>query len=156
MGALNANRVMTVHQQLTDAKADYGTVGFQKGVSGQILIFPKSIKGFSDKRVTGVKYDLLEWPTVPKSQQAHKVIPPKRSTKSKPQDTKVHATAERSVVEESAAATVVTFPNPENDDANSSTADVEEIKNQVRLAMKVLEEGKQVAAFNLLKRIVDT
>jgi hypothetical protein len=154
--AVNANRVMTVHQQVTDAKADYGTVGFQKGVSGQILIFPKSIKGFADKRVTGVKYDLLEWPKVPKSQQVPKVIPAKRPAKSKPQDTEVHETAERSVAEESAAATVVKFPNPGKDDANGSTADAEEIKNQVRLAMKVLEEGRQVAAFNLLKRIVDT
>jgi hypothetical protein len=33
--------------------------------------------------------------------------------------------------------------------------DVEEIKHQLRLAMKALEEGKQVAAFNLLKRIID-
>src|ERR1700674_2631953 len=83
--AINANRVMTVHQGLPNAKADYGTVGFQKGVSGQILIFPKPLKGFADKRVTGVKYDLLEWPTVPKNQQAHRVIPAKRSAKDKPQ-----------------------------------------------------------------------
>jgi hypothetical protein len=33
--------------------------------------------------------------------------------------------------------------------------EVEEIKKQVRQAMKILEEGKQVAAFNLLKRIVE-
>jgi hypothetical protein len=118
--AVNANRVMTVHQQLTGAKADCGTVGFQKGVSGQILIFPKSRKRFADKRVTGVKYDLLEWPTVPKSQQAHEVFPVKRSAKGKSQHTKVHATAEQSVVEKSAAATVVKYPNPENHDGRWS------------------------------------
>jgi len=32
---------------------------------------------------------------------------------------------------------------------------VEEIKKQVRQAMKILEEGKQVAAFNLFKHIVE-
>ena len=32
---------------------------------------------------------------------------------------------------------------------------LEELRNQVRQAMKLLEEGKQVAAFNLLKRIID-
>jgi hypothetical protein len=32
--AVNSNRVMTVHQQVTGAKADYGTVGFQKDASG--------------------------------------------------------------------------------------------------------------------------
>jgi len=51
---------------------------------------------------------------------------------------------------------VVKLPNPEDDHEDGPTTDVEELKNQVRLAMKVLEEGKQVAAFNLLKRIVDS
>lgn len=49
---------------------------------------------------------------------------------------------------------LVKFPNPEDEDG--PTTDVEEIKRQVRLAIKALEEGKQVAAFNLLKRIVDS
>jgi hypothetical protein len=153
--AINADRVMLVHQQLPKAKADYGTVGFQKGVSGQILIFPKSLKAFADQRVTGVKYDLLEWATVPKSQQAHRVIPAKRSAKDKPQGTKIHASVERSAAEESAAGMVVKFPNPQDADVDDPSAELEEIKNQVRLAMNALEEGKQVAAFNLLKRIID-
>ena len=105
--------------------------------------------------MTGVKYDLLEWPEVPKSLQAHKVIPAKLSAKGEPQDTKVHARAKESAVENSAIATVVKFPNSE-DDADGASAEVEEIKDQVRLAMKALEEGKQVAAFNLLKRIIDS
>lgn len=153
--AINAKRVMTVHQGLTHGKADYGTVGFQKGVSGQILIFPKSLKLFADMRVTGVKYDLLDSATIPRGQQAPKIVPAKRVTKSKPRATNVRATAERSVVEENAAVTVVKFPDPVEDDADGPTADVEEIKKQVRVAMKALEEGKQVMAFNLLKRIVD-
>jgi hypothetical protein len=154
--AIKGQRVMTVHQGFTHGKADYGTVGFEKGVSGQILIFPKSLKRFADRRVTGVKYDLLEWPTVSKSQQAPKVIPTKRSARGKPQDTKVHPTAEPSVVEENAAASVVKFPNPEDDGADVPTENIEEIKKRVRLAIKALEEGKQVAAFDLLKRIVDS
>jgi hypothetical protein len=155
--AINAKRVMTVHQGLTRAKADYGTVGFQKGVAGQILIFPKSLKRFVDSRVTGVKYDLLDSATVPKSQQAPKIGPTKRVAKGKPQETKIEATPERSAAEENTAATVVKFPNPGEDDPNGPTVavDGEEIIKQVRLAMKALEEGKQVAAFHLLKRIVD-
>ena len=131
---------MTVHQQLPKAKADYGTVGFQKGVSGQILIFPKSLKAFAGQRVTGVKYDLLEWSTVPKGQPEHKkIIPATRSAEVKPRDVKVHATPERSTGEESAAATVVKFPKPEEEDeAEAPTAEGEEIRNQVRLAMKAL------------------
>jgi hypothetical protein len=153
--AIDAQRVMTVHQGLTKAKADYGTVGFQKGVSGQILIFPKSLKRFADTRVTGVKYDLLDLATVPKGQQAPKIVPAKRVTKDNPRETKVQARAERAAVAENAVATVVKFPDPAKDDADGPAVDVEEIKKQVRLAMNALEEGKQVAAFNLLKRIVD-
>jgi hypothetical protein len=153
--AIRANRVMTVHQERIRAKADYGTVGFEKGVSGQILIFPKSLESFADKQVIGVKYDLLEWPAVPKSHQVRKVIPAKRSAKAKPEETKISAPAEQAALAENTTAQVVKFPNPEDDHEDGPTTDVEELKNQVRLAMKVLEEGKQVAAFNLLKRIVD-
>jgi hypothetical protein len=152
--AVHAKRVMTVHQGSTHGKADYGTVGFQKGVSGQILIFPKSLKHFADTRVTGVKYDLLDSATVPKRQPAPKIVPAKRVTKSKPREIKVQATIGHSVIEEKPAATVVNFPDPEEEDAGP-TLDGEEIKKQVILAMKALEEGKQVAAFNILKRIVD-
>jgi hypothetical protein len=153
--AIDAERVMTVHQGVTNAKADYGSVGFQKGVAGQILIFPKSLKRFAGTRVTGVKYDLLDSSTMPKGQQAHEVVPAKHSAKGKPQKTKPQATAELSVVEENAEATVGKFPDPEHDAADGLAEEVEEIKRQVRLAMKALEEGKQVAAFNLLNRIVD-
>jgi hypothetical protein len=153
--AIKAGKVMTVHQGLTNGKADYGTVGFERGVSGQILIFPKSLKRFADRRVTGVKYDLFDSASVPRGQPAPRSAPFKRMTKSKARETKVRATAERSVVEEKAAAKVVKFLDPKESDADGSTAEVEEIKKQVVLAMKALEDGKQVAAFNLLKRIVD-
>jgi hypothetical protein len=153
--AIKAKRVMTVHQGLPTGKADYGTVGFQKGVSGQILIFPKSLKLFADKRVTGVNYDLLDSATVPKGQAVPEVAPLKRVRKVKPRETKVPATAERSAVEEKPATTVLRFPGPGESEVSSPTVEVEEIKKQVVLAMKALEDGKQVAAFNLLKRIVD-
>jgi hypothetical protein len=152
--AIEAERVMTVRQGLPNGKADYGTVGFEKGVSGQILIFPESLKRFADKQVTGVKYDLFEWPTIPKSQQVRKVVPPKRSAKGKPNQTQAHAAAEPAVVAEPAA-TVIKFPDPEGDDASETNAEVEELKKQVRLAIRALEEGKQVAAFKLLSRIID-
>jgi hypothetical protein len=50
---------------------------------------------------------------------------------------------------------VVKFPVPEVEAEDLPNEDVEEIKKQVRQAMKMLEEGKQVAAFNLLRRIVE-
>jgi hypothetical protein len=154
--AINAGRVMTVRQGLPNGKTDYGTVGFEKGVSGQILIFPSSLKSFVDKRVTGLKYDLFEWPTVPKSQQVHKVVPPKRSAKGKPNQSEIPAVATPSVVAERSPATVIKFPDPEDDDASETNAEIEELKKQVRLAIQALEEGKQVVAFKLLSRIIDS
>jgi hypothetical protein len=154
--AIDAERVMTVRQGLPNGKADYGTVGFQKGVSGQILIFPGSLNRFADQRVTGLKYDLLEWPTVPKSQQVDKVVPPKRAAKGRPNQTQAPAVAKPPAVAERSAATVIKFPSPEDDDAGGATAKIDELKKQVRLAIQALEEGKQVAAFKLLSRIIDS
>jgi hypothetical protein len=173
--AIKANRVMTIHQQATGAKTDYGTVGFEKNVSGQVLIFPKSLRSFENKRVVGVKYELLEAasaPTpVPEYQESTKVQPPKPVEKSKPKKSKPKeskpkevpepvvepAVAEPAVVEEIVPETarVVEFPTPKVEDENKPNEEVEEIKNQIREAMKILEEGKQVAAYNLLKRIVE-
>ena len=74
--AMNANRVMTVHQDPVDKRTDFGVVGFQKGIPGQILIFPRSLERFAGKRVVGVKYDLLESPAVPRKQQAGRFVNP--------------------------------------------------------------------------------
>jgi len=187
---------MTIHQPPAGTKTDYGTIGFEKNVSGQVLIFPKSLSSFADKRVIGVKYDLLEWASVPKSQQAPKAQLAKPATKSKPK--KIHAQrVEQPVAEESAPARVLKFPavkveppepeptppplepeptpppldqppefeipeptpapaptpvstpiphpTPKNEERMNE--EVEEIKKQVRQATKILEEGKQVAAF---------
>jgi hypothetical protein len=155
--AIKAARVMTVYQQPAATKTDYGAVGFDKNASGQILIFPKSLKQFSDQRVIGVKYDLIEWPPVQKSQKAPEARPPKRSAKSKPRDPKTPVpTGKGPVIEENASARVVKSPRPKAENTDARNEDLEELKNQVRHAMKLLEEGKQVTAFNFLKRITDS
>ena len=154
--AVKANCVMTIHQQPSGAKTDFGTIGFEKNVAGQFLIFPKSLKAFAGKRVVGVKYDSIEWPAVPKAQQAPKVRPPKTSTKSQPESLKPAASeAKRPAPEEHAPGKVVEFTPTKVNDEDRTSESAEEIKDQVRHAMKFLEEGKQVAAFNLLKRIVE-
>lgn len=51
---------------------------------------------------------------------------------------------------------VVEFPKPHSNEQRPDRSDeVERLKRQVREAMDVLEQGKQVAAYNLLKRIVE-
>jgi hypothetical protein len=152
--AIRAHRVLTVRQRPVDAKADYGTVGYEKGVPAQILIFPKSIKQFADKRVVGVKYELLEWPTVSEKRPA-RTIPATRSAKKSQKESRPPVVAaEPTNSEEPVSPRLVKFPEPKAEEEPESDPMVEEIKNKVRQAMKLLEEGKQVAAFNLLKQVV--
>jgi mannose-6-phosphate isomerase-like protein (cupin superfamily) len=56
--AVRECRVMTLHQ-FQGGKSDYAVVGFEKGVPGQVLIFPKSLKPFEGRKVIAIKYDLL-------------------------------------------------------------------------------------------------
>jgi mannose-6-phosphate isomerase-like protein (cupin superfamily) len=57
--AVRERRVMTLHQ-FQGGKSDYAVVGFEKGVPGQILIFPKSLKPFEGRKVIAIKYELLK------------------------------------------------------------------------------------------------
>jgi hypothetical protein len=57
--ALAANRVMTIHQIARGGKKDFGMVGFSKGPQTQLLIFPKSLRRFDDRRIVAIDYDLL-------------------------------------------------------------------------------------------------
>jgi hypothetical protein len=172
--AIKANRVMTIHQQAAGTKTDYGTVGFEKNVSGQVLIFPKSLRSFENKRAVGVKYDLLESASipapVPESEELPNIQPAKPPKKSKAKESKAKeskpeeapepvvelTTGEPPVAEEIVPETArVEFATPKVEHKNKPSEEVEEIKNQIREAMKILEEGKQVAAYNLLKRILE-
>src|SRR5260221_70493 len=58
--AIKSNRVMTLYQGSGSTTSDYGTIGFVEGPSRQFLVFPQTLKSFADKRVIGIKYDLLE------------------------------------------------------------------------------------------------
>ena len=57
--AIRENRVMSVHQSNTGTTRDFGTLGYIKDRLSQVLIFPKSLRRFADRRVVGIKYDLL-------------------------------------------------------------------------------------------------
>jgi GNAT superfamily N-acetyltransferase len=123
--AIKANRVMTIHQRPDGTKSDYGTIGFEKNVPGQVLIFPKTLRSFTDKRVIGVKYDLLEWAAAPKGQQAPKAEPAKPAIKSKPKEIPV-TIFKPPFAEESAPAGVVKFPSPKVEAEDRPNEDVEQ------------------------------
>lgn len=143
--AVKAQRVMTVLQDAVGTKTDRGEVGFTPGRARQFLVFPKSLRVFAGRTVVGIKYDLLGSKETPKSERA---APPRRQAKkSKPKRHTGRPEKPALAVSEK----VIAFkPGPKDDEDEEIAA----IKKQVRHAMALLEDGKAVAAFNLLKRAV--
>jgi hypothetical protein len=143
--AVKANRVMTVSLQIAGTKTDHGEVGFEPGPGRQFLVFPKTLRAFAGHRVVGINYNLLNSQAVPKSERAVPT-PPRKAPKAKP------AAARRGKPPRApeVSRNVVTFKSGEDEE---EIEEVAELKKQVRHAMAVLEKGKPVAAFNLLKRI---
>ena len=146
--AIRTHRVMTVHQELGGNKADHGTIDFEPGRARQFLIFPKSISKFKGIRIVAIKYDLLKAGRPPK-ERAKSVKEPKK-TRPKP------TFPEKSKPQESPHEKVVHFTKPElQEEPDEESEAIQDIKKGVRHAMEHLEQGRQVAAFNLLKRIVE-
>ncbi|MFL6513626.1 MAG: hypothetical protein ACJ8M1_01230 [Chthoniobacterales bacterium] len=56
--ALKNNRVMTIQQTATGT--EFGFAGFKQSKTGSYLLFPKSLKRYADKRIVGVKWDLVK------------------------------------------------------------------------------------------------
>lgn len=131
---VKAGRVMTVHQNARGGKPDFGEAGFKAGHSRQYLVFPRSIKRFAGKRVVGIKYELLE--DAPKSR-------PSAKPKPRPK-TRVPTVSGK----------IIAFPTPQKE--REESAEVTKIKTRVRRAIKALEAGKQVAAFHLLREILES
>ena len=51
------NRVMTVLK--SESGTDFGLVGFKESKEARYLIFPKSLKHFAEKRITGIDWALV-------------------------------------------------------------------------------------------------
>jgi hypothetical protein len=162
--AIKAERVMTVLQATVGTASDRGEIGFKLGNSRQFLVFPKSLRRFKGRSVVGIKYDLLRSPEVPKSERAVPASAPKKK-KNPAKRPKPHAPAKEKppklakghphVHSSRIAANVVPFSSPRGEPVKHEADEITALKNQVRRAMKSLEAGKQVAAFNLLKRAVE-
>src|ERR1043166_4335880 len=60
MGAVKQDRVMTVKQEAVGTKKDSGAIGFraEKGVT--YFVFPKPLTAFKDRRIVGIRYDLVK------------------------------------------------------------------------------------------------
>lgn len=62
MTAVRQNRVMTIKQETVGSAKDFGIVGFLREKNVSYLVFPRSLDAFKDRRVIGIKYDLVETP----------------------------------------------------------------------------------------------
>jgi hypothetical protein len=155
--AIKASRVMTVQQTNVGTSTDRGEIGFHPGTSRQFFVFPKSLSTFAGRTVIGIKYDLLSSPEVSESERAAPTKPPKRKAPAAPKTPKAlpskapkETAKKRPAPDESKVVPFEPAPPKEED-----SEEVAELKKKVRHAMAVLEDGRAVAAFNLLKRIVE-
>jgi len=60
MTAVQQNRVMTIKQETVSSARDFGIVGFLREKNVSYLVFPKPLNEFKDRRIVGIKYDLIE------------------------------------------------------------------------------------------------
>lgn len=60
MTAVQQNRVMTIKQETVSSARDFGIVGFLREKNVSYLIFPKPLNEFKNRRIVGIKYDLIE------------------------------------------------------------------------------------------------
>ena len=54
---IKKSRVATILK--SESGTDFGMVGFKQRKGGTYLVFPKSLKGFADKRIVGIDWSLV-------------------------------------------------------------------------------------------------
>src|SRR5688572_8992190 len=60
MRAAKESRVVTIKQDPTSNRKDFGIVGYVKEKYATYLIFPKSLEEFNGQRVIGIDYGILQ------------------------------------------------------------------------------------------------
>ena len=153
--ALKTNRVMSVHQANVGASADFGTVGFVAGLEGVLLVFPKSIKRFSDRHIVGVKYELLDTlKTEPKGkrERAEKRKIPERAKKPKARPPAMKERKERAAPKPRVKPT----PEPKKVEPKPGKAlPLEKLISGIKQAMRALDAGNAVRAYKVLAGLVE-
>ena len=163
--ALKSHRVMTLEQP-GRGKTDVGFIGFdpKRNAPHQLLIFPKSLKRFAGARVIGIKFDLLDQPPLaaagrlevrnrppgkrrgarapaagerPRTRTATRETPGRSSTRLRPKP-------------EPSAAVPTPPPDPKPAPASAAKND-SALRREVRAALKELQQGRAVAAYQRLE-----
>lgn len=142
MHLVKKTRVMTIHQLLEGGRKDYGTVGLLKTPGSQLLIFPKSLKPYTDQRIIGINYDLLAGPHAGKT----KFVAPKNKSK----------TGAKTLTDKSRKAEVLPFV-PEarpKEEEEATPPTLPEVLAEVQATWRLLNARKLVAGRERLARLI--
>lgn len=152
--ALADTRIMSIPGGGRGSKSDYGLVGYDEEQRGQLLVFPKSLKKFEAMKIVGIKYDLLSG----QEEAKEKPEPSKKSVAAKENATSKKSGHSAPVPKTSkpAPAKVIEGPKPPPVRVHNADDDLRKVLVTVQAALKALEKGKAVAAYNLLKKAKDS
>jgi hypothetical protein len=173
-GAASEDRVMTVSQATVGHAADYGVVGLDAKLKGQVLIFPRSLAKFEGSRVVGIKYEMLEPPSIPKSALATVTGPAERkaNARRKKASSKKHTAAERTKNARAMLRAAAAAPEEEPGDeaprsqprknprrrstsgSHKQPAASTHLRTGIEEAIQALEDGQSVKAYKLLKGLL--
>jgi hypothetical protein len=140
--AIKAHRVMTVHQDPIRRRADYGTIGFDPGLSRQFLIFPRSLSRFAGRSIVAIRYDLLKDGESQAESKSPKTSKRKRTSGSK---TKRSETSTTKIIPFTKAVSQE-VPDLHDDRFDDPT-------KQLHRAIELLKQGRQDAAVSLLRKL---
>ncbi len=125
-------RVVTVHQHARGAKKDFAEVGVVPGKGAQFLIFPKTVRRFADRRIVGVRYDLIADAATVEASRVEKAPPPAARKKAIAPEPQPHAPP-------------IPFEPPE---------DADPIKAEIRRALSELSSGQLAKVKRRLKALL--
>jgi hypothetical protein len=166
--AAKLNRVMTISQSTVGHATDHGTIGLDSKLKGQVLIFPRPLTSFADRRVVGIKYEMLEEPAIPKGKLAPKTPQKKRprsgrTTQSRDRAASAAHRSGKAASELEAALREVSrsesgTPSPSRKtrghQSQQKQASRDSIHSGIRDALQALEDGHSVKAYKILKQLI--
>lgn len=147
--ALAGHRVMTLHQELHGGKKDFGSVGFLKDRHAQLLVFPKSLRRFSGRKVIAIDYSLIAKDPSGTNAGSPEV------TRKENRPVRARPTAERET-KISRPETKATPPQKSEKLKASPPLSSEKILAEVKRAVTELSAGKSVPAYERLKRLLES
>jgi hypothetical protein len=84
MRAVREKRVLSVRQEPTSKRQDFGVVGFDPKPHTAYLIFPRPLTAFADARVVGIKYEVVSESSVVMAAAPKSTSKPKARTAKAP------------------------------------------------------------------------